>query len=276
MKKRPLSIVIIAIIYLLEPIGNLVQAAFVNEMPLFGEFGILSHLLWTDWVILGLFPVVAIGIYMVRTWGWYLFISFSGLLIAYNIFVYFLNPNYALETVLLFIFIITFMSAFFLRKHVYSPYFNPRLRWWENAARYKVSLESQIFTKSGVEKCKTLDISETGCFLGTEALLDEGALVMLKIECKGVVISCLGKVVRKSGEKERVRGYGILFKALPKETRKLLRLLIFSLERLGREERRDLIRDSEIPLDFWKRRYAALTTSVFRIKSNLRNAVHIL
>ena len=89
MRKRPLSIVIITIVYFLEPIGNLIQAAFINNLPFFGEYGILSRLLWTDWVILGLFPVVAIGIYKVRKWGWYLFICFSVLLISYNLIVYY-------------------------------------------------------------------------------------------------------------------------------------------------------------------------------------------
>ena len=36
MKKRPLSIIIIALIYLFEPIGNLIQAAYINNLPLVG------------------------------------------------------------------------------------------------------------------------------------------------------------------------------------------------------------------------------------------------
>jgi hypothetical protein len=172
-------------------------------------------------------------------------------MIGYNLYVYSINPNYELETVLLFIAVVTFMSAFFLRKHVYAPYFNPRLRWWESAARYRVGLETQILTDRGAETCTTVDISETGCFLSTRAKLEEGSLVMLKIRCGQAEIGCLGRIVRRSTDKEKVHGYGIMFQVLPKETRKMLKLLIFSLERLGREEREEEIKLSEIPLDLW-------------------------
>jgi hypothetical protein len=274
MRKRPLSIVIIALIYFFEPAGNLIQAAFINDMPLFGSDGILSHLLWTDWVILALFPVVAVGIYMVRKWGWYLFISFSGLLIAYNLFVYFfLNPNYAFETILFFILIITGMSAFFLRRHVCAPYFNPRLRWWETAARYRVTLHTDILTEKGALPCETIDISETGCFLECAEPMVEGSSVWVKINCQGAEINVIGKIVRKSGKKDRVGGYGIMFQGMSGETRKTIRQLIFSLERLERQERKDLISASEIPFHFWQRNYTLLSQLGFRIRSTLKHAL---
>ena len=243
----------------------------MNDIPLTGELGILSRLLWTDWVILGLFPVVAVGVYMVRKWGWYLFIGFSALLILYNIYVYLLNPNYAPETILFFILIITGTSAAFLRKHVYTPYFNPRLRWWETAARYRIVLDTAILTEMGAQPCKTVDISETGCFLETRVPLAEAASVWLKIRCKGMEINCLGTVVRRAGSGETVRGYGIMFQGMSAEAKDLLRKLLFSLERLDREERKDLISSSEIPTDLWKRNYTLLSRWAFRVGSSFRH-----
>lgn len=276
MKKRPLSIVIITIVYFFEPVGNLLQASVVNNLPFFGEYGILSRLLWTDWVILGLFPVVAVGIYKVRRWGWYLFICFSVLLISYNLIVYyFLNPHYSLETILFFILIITGMSAFFLRKHVYAPYFNPRLRWWETAARYRVTLNTTILTSDGAKECNTLDISETGCFVNDKAELTEGSHVWLKINCKETEIRCFGKVVRKTGPKEKCAGYGIMFQDISKETKEKVRHLIWSLERLEYEDRQDVIPTLEIPTDFYERNYNCLNQMGFRIKSSLKHALNI-
>ena len=273
MKKRPLSIVIITIVYFLEPVGNLIQAAFINNLPFFGEYGILSRLLWTDWVMLGLFPVVAVSIYKVRKWGWYLFICFSVLLISYNLIVYYcLNPNYSFETVLLFILIITGISAFFFRKHVYAPYFNPRLRWWETAARYRVTLDTTILTSDGAKECNILDISETGCFVNDREELDEGSHVWLRINCKEVEINCFGKVVRKSGPKEQYTGHGIMFQNMPKETKKKIRHLVWSLERLDYEDRKDVISTSEIPKDFHDRNYNFLNQMGFRIRSSLKHA----
>ncbi|PKN29927.1 MAG: hypothetical protein CVU64_05715 [Deltaproteobacteria bacterium HGW-Deltaproteobacteria-21] len=274
MKKRPPSIIIIALIYFLEPVGNIMQAALVNDMPVYGESGILSHLVWTDWVILSLFPVTGVGIYMVRRWGWYLFVAFSVTLIVYNVYVYSINPNYELETVLLFIGVVTFMSAFFLRKHVYAPYFNPRLRWWESAARYRVGLNTQILTDQGVQTCTTVDISETGCFLSTRAVLEEGSLVMLKIHCRGAEIGCLGRIVRKSTEKELAHGYGIMFQGVPKETRKMLKLLIFFLQQLGREQRKGKISVSEIPSNFWEMKKVPFSRVFSSLKSALSRTVY--
>ncbi|RJR41797.1 MAG: PilZ domain-containing protein [Desulfobacteraceae bacterium] len=274
MKKRPLSIIIISLIYILEPIGNILQAALVNDMPVWGESGIMSHLVWSDWLILSLFPVTGFGIYMVKKWGWYLFVAFSATLIVYNVYVYSINPNYELETVLLFIAVVTFMSAFFLRRHVYAPYFNPRLRWWESAARYRVGLKTQILTDQGVQTSTTVDISETGCFLRTRAELKEGSLVMLKIHCRGVEIGCLGRIVRKSTEKEAAHGYGMMFQGLPKETKKTLKLLIFSLEQLGREQRKEKISVSEIPSNFWELRSVPFSRFFFSLKSALSRTVY--
>ena len=241
MKKRPLSIVIISIFYFLEPVGNLMQAAYINKVPLFGSQGILSHLLWSDWIILGLFPIVGIGIYMVRKWGWYLFLSFSVLLIFYNLFVFkYLNPNYSLGVVIFFILITTAISAFFLRKNVYAPYFNPRLRWWEIAARYRVPLDTILATNKGAVSCKTLDISETGCFVEYNESLPLGSTVLLEFHCNGMEISCMGKVVnRRAGERENCQGYGIVFQAIPSEMKKRIRQLLWFLEKIGLEDRKD-------------------------------------
>lgn len=271
MKKRPLSIVLIALFYFIQPIGNVVQAAFVNNLPLLGEGGILARLLWTDWIILGLFPIVGIGIYKVKRWGWYLFICFSALLILYNLAVYFfLNPNYNLETVLFFIMIITAISALFLRKHVYAPYFNPRLRWWETARRYRVQLKTTIMTSDGVSPCKTMDISDSGAFVECASDFKEGSHVWLNLGCNGIEISCLGKVVRKSEAKENRIGYGIMFLDLSKDTKKKIRQLIWTLERLEYKERKDIIPTSAIPADFNRKHYHQIAQLGFRLKASLK------
>jgi len=241
MKRRPLPIVIISIFYFLEPVGNLAQAAYINNVPFFGSQGILAHLLWSDWIILALFPIVGIGIFMVRKWGWYLLLAFSALLIFYNILVYkYLNPNYSLEVVILFILVISVTSGFFLRKSVYAPYFNPRLRWWEIAVRYRVPLATTLATNKGAVDCKTVDISETGCFIEYEELLGLGSMVMLEFHCNGMNIDCMGKVVNhRAGEGEEHHGYGIMFQAVPPEMKKRIRQLLWFFEKIGMKDRTD-------------------------------------
>jgi hypothetical protein len=272
MKKRPLSIVIISIFYLLEPVGNLVQAAYINKVPVFGSQGILSHLIWSDWIILCLFPIVGIGIYMVRKWGWYLFLSFSALLVFYNLFVFiYLNPNYPLAVVIFFILITTAITAFFLRKNVYAPYFNPRLRWWEIAARYRVPLETTLATTKGALNCKTVDISETGCFVEHHEDLPLGSVVMLEFHCNGMEISCMGKIVsRRASERENCQGYGIMFQAIPSEMKKRIRQLIWFFEKIGLEDRKDNANAINVIKEISWQEYNLFDQIGFRVKHHLK------
>ena len=254
MKKRPLSITIIALIYFFEPVGNLIQAAYINKLPLLGANSILSHLIWSDWIILGLFPVVAVGVFMVRKWGWYLFVGFSVVLITYNLYVYlYLNQNYQLHTVMLFILIVTVMSAVFFRKHVYAPYFNPRLRWWEVASRYNIAFDTKIITNETTLDCRLLDISMSGCFVNDAGELSVGESVWLIIKCAGDEIKCLGKIVRKSPGSDS-SGYGIFFQTMSRETRLKLKRLIQTLESHGGRDRKGSVPTNTISVDALEKR----------------------
>ena len=266
MRKRPLSIIIIASIYLIEPFGNLILASFVNHLPIWGKHGILYHLIWSDWVILCLFPIVAVGIYMVRKWGFYLFIGFSVLLIAYNLYVHFvMNPNYQLHIVLLFIIMITGMSLVFLRKHIYAPYFNPRLRWWEVASRYRIHLNTKLLINNSTLECQTLDISSTGCFVNYSGNLIEGNSVWLTIQCAGFEINSLGKIVRRSTSTINP-GYGIYFQAMSQQTRLKLNRLIRHLEAVGGRDREGSIPATYISEELLKKGSSLLTGFSFKLR----------
>jgi hypothetical protein len=252
MKKRPLSITIIALLYLLEPIGNIGFAAWANNLPVFGPAGVLAHLIWSDWLVLALFPLVAAGIFMVRPWGWYLFLTFSVALIAYNLIVHFyLNPNYGFPTVLVFIVIISAVSALFLRRHVQAPYFNPRLRWWEVASRFRVNLQARLSTNHHGPLCvQLLDISTTGCFVDYHGPLQVGESAWLLIRCAHSEISCLGTLVRQAVDGTGIIGYGIMFQAMSPEIRQRLEGLMASLEQLGGRDRKGTSPAGRIPPDF--------------------------
>jgi hypothetical protein len=255
MNRRPLSITIIAVIYLLEPFGNLAVAAYANRIPLLGKQGVLAHLIWSDWLILAMFPVVALGVFMVRRWGWYLFLGFSLVLIGYNLWVYgYINPHYSLGTVIAFVVMITAVSAVFFRKHVYSPYFNPRLRWWEIPARYRVAINTQILTdRHGALVAQTADISESGCFVVMSSDLQVGEQVWLVLSCRGTQINCLGRVVRQADSGGSDCGYGIMFQAMPREARLKIRHLVRSLAKLGGQDRSGDVSETDIPTDFDRR-----------------------
>ena len=169
-------------------------------------------------------------------------------LIGYNIFVYgYMNPCYDIKIVVAFILVVTATSAVFLRKQVYAPYFNTRLRWWEVPKRYPMALNTRVFTENGdVHDGDLLDISRAGCFIRLATPLRKGDEVWMVTKYRELQINCLGTVVRKAVVGETTRGYGIIFQAMTRDTRATMNQLIRTLQRLGIEDRGEPISTSRL------------------------------
>ena len=252
MKNRPLSVTIIALLYFLEPLAGLAVAARISHLPIWGAEGLMASLSWLDWLALSLFPAAAIGIYSVRRWGWYLFVTISTFLVGYSIWLHLsVNPFYGNSLAPIFALATTAACASVFRRHVYSPYFNPRLRWWETADRYRVNLSLRLFTCNGEVDAATLsDVSITGCFVKVPQPLKIGERVWVVVTCAGTELSCLGRTVRKGNNVATGHGYGIMFGAIPPATRYRLKRLIRALEHLGGLDRQGTVPEARIPVGF--------------------------
>ena len=267
MKTKPLAITIISLLYLVQPLAILIAVAWANDLSLFG--GTLgARLAWFDWLAVMLFPVAAAGIYSVRPWGWHLFVAVSVLLAGYAFWsAGFSYPDTGSCSVAFFFLATSAMGAVLFRRQVYSPYFNPRLRWWETAARYRVNLEIRLITPKG-EVCGAIlaDISTTGCFVNVPAALKTGQRVWVVIACAGTELSCVGRVVRRAGDNDSSgSGYGIMFGPMDRKTSQRLGRLIRALEHLGGRDRQGQVPISRIPSDFFRmRERIRLCPTVFR------------
>ena len=259
MKSKPLSVTIIALLYFFEPLPGLAMAAGVNHLPLWGSDGMIAQLSFGNWLALSLFPLAATGIYSVRRWGWYLFVTASTLLVGYNLWIlFFANADCAARLGAFFAVSVAGLCAVVFHRQVYSPYFNPRLRWWETAARYRVNLAVRLFTEHGEADARMLaDISATGCFIKMGHALKTGIRVWVVIVCAGTELSFIGRVVRKGDE----NGYGVIFGAMTSETRRRLNRLIRALEHLGGRDRNGHVPASRIPADYGARRFNGLLGS---------------
>ena len=232
----------------------------------------MYHLIWCDWVILSLFPVVGLGIYMVRKWGWYLLVGFSFVLIFYNINVYlYLNPNYQLSTVILFIVFVIVTTGIFFSRHIFELYFNPRLRWWEVAPRYKLDINtnSKMVIKKKTKSCRILDISSTGCFVKYAGHMCIGDSIRLIIQSSKFKLNCSGKVARKSIKQNRT-GYGIYFESMSRDTKHQIRNMTRTLKALGLNDREGSIKETKIPEGYIKEYNYPLNRLGLRLKPLLR------
>ena len=72
MPRRPPAIVLFSLVFLLSPLFILVQAAWLNRLPLLGYYNVFSRLFITDIAVLALYLVCAVSIYLVKKSSWYI------------------------------------------------------------------------------------------------------------------------------------------------------------------------------------------------------------
>ena len=110
----------------------------------------------------------------------------SVFLIINNI-VLFLNKSTGLPGYIIVIFnaLLLALIVVFVRKEVYSPYFNPNIRWWEQATRFyydNMRIIVKVFEKdTKLFEATTFDVSETGAFIATDYSVNTGDKFSLEI-----------------------------------------------------------------------------------------------
>jgi hypothetical protein len=231
MKIRPKSILVFSVIYLLSPLLILFQAAVINMVPVAGPGNIITRLQIMDILVLGTYLLCAISIYSVRKWGWWLFIASSVFLVSRNIVVFFINPFVSLLLILLYNLVLTAGAAFFFRKHLIAPYFNPRLRIWELEERYQI--EMIVAVDDLKHPAELMDISAGGCFIRTIETIPVKDSYNIIIICQTLQISLRAKLIRKVGLKNGLYGYGLMFAFISQTEKTGLNVLLELLLRAG-------------------------------------------
>jgi len=235
--RKPVSIVVVGLYYIISPFVNLATILWVTRLPFTGPVNLWSVLNPSDWAILVLFPIVGVGVFSVRRWGWFAFVGFSLFLIGYNTYSYLVNHTYSLGMVICYNLTLAAVTFYFFRKHLRAPYFNPRLRWWNADPRYQVSLRAQFSMNDSACDAEVLDISKSGVFLSICADIEVGQTHRISIDAYGRTVSCSGKVMRKTSAGSSNPGFGIMFEGLTQEERRELSLLIAHLIINGARER---------------------------------------
>jgi c-di-GMP-binding flagellar brake protein YcgR len=228
--KRPLIITIIALCYLLSPLAIVTQASMIHHIPIFGPRNIFERLFFTDIIILGIYVLCAVGIFSVKKWGWYVFLSCSLVLIGYNIAVYLTNPRYTLILLIIYNVVLAVVAGIFFRKHIIAPYFNPRLRWWETETRYKIDIYAELSIGRKKLRGEILDISNSGCLIALDHVIKLGTTHTFSLRCLSHFVYVNGRAMRKSSSDEEGDYYGIMFVKLTPLVRESLGALLEELE----------------------------------------------
>lgn len=235
--RKPVSIVVIGLYYLVSPVLNLVQMSLATGVGLAGPVNLWTILSPLDWVLLAAFPIVGWGVLSVERWGWFAFMGFSLVLVVYNTVAFVVNRSYDLGLVLLFNATVAAVTFLFLRKHLRAPYFNPRLRWWKADPRYHVDLNATIPLEASTCEAEVLDISRSGLFLSTCADIDVGQRYLVAVQVDGRSFVWPGRVMRKTAPGDPRPGFGVMFEGLDKGQRREVSGLVRQLVKGGARER---------------------------------------
>ena len=234
---RPRSIFLFSIIIFLAPFITIISNAYINMLPLWGSSGILGRLALTDIIMLCIYPVAAVSIFTVTKTGWWLFIISAAGIFVYNIIAYVSNPMVSLFGVLIFNIFLFAAAGFFFRKHIIAPYFNPRLRWWEQASRYDINIGVSIEYSESYELGYLEDISLGGCFIRISENVHIGTVYPLKISLgRELSVSVKGRIMRSVTDDCSLPGYGVMFTNLTDTEKDGLRNMISGLYKLGINE----------------------------------------
>ena len=156
MKRRPWILVILAVLHIFAPIGNIVLNG------IWSRFGLIKYIsvaiqpqnLQQNWFSIAAPILAGISIYLCRKWSFYAYLALISTMFYISYQGYKMRYYPISLYSILFVYVANaLLVAYFLIPAVRQVYFDPRLRWWQTRPRYR------IFTPG---KYKSGNKTETG------------------------------------------------------------------------------------------------------------------
>ncbi|MGZ3774570.1 MAG: PilZ domain-containing protein [Pseudobdellovibrionaceae bacterium] len=223
MKTKPWSLIVLALLHVLAPIGNLFLNAYragrTLEQQWYYWFLILPKYIATIYILV---PILAgIFIFLCRRWSYWAYLACLAILFISNVYGYWTSMHWnTLIMLLLVLGIDLIVVAYFIVPSVQSVYMDPRMRWWEAAPRYNFRQEG---TLNG-EKLFIKNISQGGLLATFESNHNIGDKVLCVWNFEGVEHKFSGNIIYQNPQ----LGYGIKFEHTP-ETQRHIKGLIDKL-----------------------------------------------
>ncbi len=230
MKRRPWPLIILAVLHILAPIGNKILSAYVSHM----SFSNYVNIWWlkaspeTLLTSLVLPAFAGILILVCRRWSFVLYLATMTAILLLSIKASLTYGNsLAYLTVAGMTILDLLVVCYFMIPVVRSIYFDPRMRWWETAQRFKLEAPVTFRSEGNEWKGTTANFSQTGLFIISENLPADGSSVEIELKHKDVVLKTTGTVIHH-GQMNKL-GFGVQFSphaSLRKQTQLLHNLLI--------------------------------------------------
>lgn len=238
MQYRPLSLITLGVLHILEPIGKILYyKLFLPGLSekIFANLWSLPVLELFTW--LALFPIAGIAILAVKNWSLPVFLGVEGYVIYSNFPLFklmyakglYLDLSLLLGFAILNILVVTFLLIPAVRIY----YIDPKLRWWEAYPRFSVNLKAYF---EGFGETLIHDMSKSGVFVTAIPSLKEGDIIPISFESNGESFKLEGRVVAFF-KKGAIDGMGLQFFGLDFKRKRQLAHLIRGWEKQGIERR---------------------------------------
>jgi hypothetical protein len=221
-KKKPVMISIFALLYLLNPLGNILfnwfftpRTSFPQVLENIANYIATGNLLVIVIVFLWLSAIpLSYGLYKVRLWAWYYFLLHSVSMFVVSL----IGSNgltFSVASLINVVFLIPI--GYFISREIRVPYFNPRVRWWEQSKRFLNEVKILLNEKA----LKTYDFSIKGAFIREENLSAYriSDLIPIEIDLNKAKINCFAYIRWINNENNHYpKGFGVKFEKLtPKD-----------------------------------------------------------
>ena len=221
--RRPLTLIFFGIAFLLMPVFNYLGMTNQVGLPL-AQVRTSLALLTPMEIALLLIPIaVGIGLLAVKRWGWWLFLGYAALLIAYTVYAEIRTPG-LYNTIALINTVLGMTAVFyFVRRDVSAPYMRMHPRGWRLQKRSPIEIEVII---DGIRR-RTLDASPAGLYVAwQDCYRSPGEEVHLTFSVNGTEYKTRAGLVRVDEG-----GAGVAFRAAPRSFRRNLSRDLAALER---------------------------------------------
>jgi hypothetical protein len=255
MRRRPWSLVILAFLHLIAPVGNIALNAALAGRPLIDYFSYAFSWVYIEknWPMI-LAPMIAgVAIYACKKWSFYVYLLAITALFVFS-YIGFLSKEGAIGFFpLLLVYLVNIaVVVFFLIPAVRNIYFDRRMRWWEIKPRYHCDFKAewQFEDDTVTHPGEIGNISLNGLFLKSEIYPRDEDVVTIQIPFDGrEPVQLKGRVVfHRNTEK---LGFGVQFEH-NQQSKQEATAMVQALEDKGQRVNSLEIRPED-SLTFWLR-----------------------
>lgn len=211
MKRKPWALIVIALLHLLSPIGNIIANSYLSRVsvPVYVKALFTPDELFRTSIFLFIPVLGGFLIYLCKKWSYYLYMILMTIPFIYSYNSWQSQPNQNLGIYLILFYLINLLVVgYFVLPQVRQVYFDPRLRWWETKPRYKAEFETDVNWLEKSAKGEIKNISEGGIFIQTDLLINPNARINISFKYNNVSHNFLGEIVYINTN-TKPPGYGV-------------------------------------------------------------------